>query len=92
MTLIAYLCLQHLRLQAAIGGKKKRQRAATSTQLTSHPAPAAGPSGARHAPAMSVLPNPLHPWFDDESAKVVLVPMIAGREGGPSFDMQRYEG
>jgi SRSO17 transposase len=41
MTLIAYLFLQHLRLQAAVGGKKKRQRAATSTQLTSHPAPAA---------------------------------------------------
>jgi SRSO17 transposase len=41
LTLIAYLFLQHLRLQAATGGKKKRQRAATSTQLTGHPAPAA---------------------------------------------------
>jgi SRSO17 transposase len=41
MTLIAYLFLQHLRLHAATGGKKNRQRAATSTQLTSHPAPAA---------------------------------------------------
>jgi hypothetical protein len=33
--------LQDLRLQAAKGGKKKRQRAATATQLTGHPAPAA---------------------------------------------------
>jgi SRSO17 transposase len=41
LTLIAYLFLQHLRLQAATGGKKKRPRAATSTQLTGHPAPAA---------------------------------------------------
>jgi SRSO17 transposase len=41
LTLIAYLFLQHLRLQAATGGKKKRQRAATATQLTGHPAPAA---------------------------------------------------
>jgi SRSO17 transposase len=40
LTLIAYLFLQHLRLRAAKGGKKKRQRA-TTTQLTGHPAPAA---------------------------------------------------
>jgi SRSO17 transposase len=41
LTLIAYLFLQHLRLQAAKGGKKKSQRATASTQLTGHPAPAA---------------------------------------------------
>jgi SRSO17 transposase len=41
MTLIAYLFLQHLRLQAANGGKKKSQRATAATQLTGHPAPAA---------------------------------------------------
>jgi SRSO17 transposase len=41
MTLIAYLFLQHLRLRAAKGGKKKRQRATTTTQLTGHPAHAA---------------------------------------------------
>jgi SRSO17 transposase len=41
LTLIAYLFLQHLRLQAATGGKKKRQRATTATQLTGHPAQAA---------------------------------------------------
>ena len=37
LTLIAYLFLQHLRLQAATGGKKKDRRASTTT----HPA---GPS------------------------------------------------
>jgi SRSO17 transposase len=41
LTLIAYLFLQHLRLQAATGGKKKSQRATASTQLTGDPAPAA---------------------------------------------------
>jgi SRSO17 transposase len=41
LTQIAYLFLQHLRLQAATGGKKKRQRATTTTQLTGHPAQAA---------------------------------------------------
>src|SRR5919107_3321527 len=41
MTLIAYLFLQHLRLQVARGGKKKSQRATTATQLAGHPAPAA---------------------------------------------------
>jgi SRSO17 transposase len=41
LTLIAYLFLQHLRLQAATGGKKKRQRTTTATQLTGHSAPAA---------------------------------------------------
>ena len=41
LTLIAYLFLQHLRLQAATGGKKKRQRTTTATQLAGHPAPAA---------------------------------------------------
>jgi SRSO17 transposase len=38
LTLIAYLFLQHLRLRAAPGGKKKSQRATTTTQLTGHPA------------------------------------------------------
>jgi SRSO17 transposase len=41
LTLIAYLFLQHLRLRAAKGGKKKSQRAATSTQLAGHPVHAA---------------------------------------------------
>jgi SRSO17 transposase len=41
LTLIAYLFLQHLRLRAAPGGKKKSQRATTTTQLTGHPAHAA---------------------------------------------------
>ena len=41
LTLIAYLFLQHLRLRAAAGGKKKSQRTATATQLTGHPAQAA---------------------------------------------------
>jgi SRSO17 transposase len=41
LTLIAYLFLQHLRLQAATGGKKKSRRATASTQLTGDPAPAA---------------------------------------------------
>ncbi len=41
LTLIAYLFLQHLRLQAATGEKKKNQRTTTATQLAGHPAPAA---------------------------------------------------
>jgi SRSO17 transposase len=41
LTLIAYLFLQHLRLLAATGGKKKNQRTTTATQLAGHPAPAA---------------------------------------------------
>jgi SRSO17 transposase len=41
LTLIAYLFLQHLRLRAATGGKKKSQRTTTATQLAGHPAPAA---------------------------------------------------
>jgi SRSO17 transposase len=41
LTLIAYLFLQHLRLRAAPGGKKKSQRTTAATQLTGHPAPAA---------------------------------------------------
>src|SRR3712207_2619715 len=41
MTLIAYLFLQHLRLRAATGGKKKSQRTTTATQLAGHPAHAA---------------------------------------------------
>jgi SRSO17 transposase len=41
MTLIAYLFLQHLRLQAAQRGKKKSRRATTATELTGHPAHAA---------------------------------------------------
>ena len=72
LTLIAYLFLQHLRLQAATGGKKKRQRTTTAPQLTGHPAPAARSSGAHGTSAMSDLPGPLHPWITDESAKVVL--------------------
>jgi hypothetical protein len=41
LTLIAYLSLQHLRLQAATGGKKKSQWTSTATQLTAGPAQAA---------------------------------------------------
>jgi SRSO17 transposase len=41
LTLIAYLFLQHLRLQAAPGGKKKSRRATTTTQLAGHSAQAA---------------------------------------------------
>jgi SRSO17 transposase len=41
LTLIAYLFLQHLRLQAAKGGKKKSRRTTASTQLAGHSAPAA---------------------------------------------------
>jgi hypothetical protein len=41
MTLIAYLFLQHLRLQAVQREKKKSQRTATTTQLAGHPAQAA---------------------------------------------------
>jgi SRSO17 transposase len=41
LTLIAYLFLQHLRLQAAQRGKKKSQRATTATELAGHPAQAA---------------------------------------------------
>jgi len=41
LTLIAYLFLQHLRLRAAPGGKKKSQRTTTATQPASHPAHAA---------------------------------------------------
>jgi SRSO17 transposase len=41
LTLIAYLFLQHLRLHAATGGKKKKQRTTTKTQPAGHPAQAA---------------------------------------------------
>jgi SRSO17 transposase len=41
LTLIAYLFLQHLRLQGTTGGKKKRQRTTTAPQLTGHSAQAA---------------------------------------------------
>jgi SRSO17 transposase len=41
LTLIAYLFLQHLRLRAATGEKKKSQRTTTATQLAGHPAHAA---------------------------------------------------
>ena len=41
LTLIAYLFLQHLRLQAATGGKKKGRRATPTTQLTGRSAHAA---------------------------------------------------
>ncbi len=38
LTLIAYLFLQHLRLQAATGGKKKGRRTAATTDPAGHPA------------------------------------------------------
>ena len=41
LTLIAYLFLQHLRLHAATGGKKKDQRTTAATDATRHPAHAA---------------------------------------------------
>jgi SRSO17 transposase len=41
LTLIAYLFLQHLRLQAAPRGKKKDRRTTPATELTGHPTPAA---------------------------------------------------
>ena len=77
MTLIAYLFLQHLRSRAAIGGKKKDRRTSTAPDPAGHPAHAAGSSGTRHAPAMSILPRPLHSGFNDRSAKVVLGPVSA---------------
>jgi SRSO17 transposase len=41
LTLIAYLFLQHLRLRTATGGKKKDQRASTTTDTAGHSAHAA---------------------------------------------------
>jgi SRSO17 transposase len=41
MTLIAYLFLQHLRLQAATGGEKKDRRTSTAPDTADHPAHAA---------------------------------------------------
>jgi SRSO17 transposase len=41
MTLIAYLFLQHLRLRAATGGKKKDRRTSTAPDTADHPAHAA---------------------------------------------------
>ena len=41
LTLIAYLFLQHLRLQAATGGKKKDRRASTTTDIAGYSAQAA---------------------------------------------------
>jgi SRSO17 transposase len=41
LTLIAFLFLQHLRMRAAKGGKKKGQRATTTADPAGHPAPAA---------------------------------------------------
>ena len=38
LTLIAYLFLQHLRLHAATGGKKKSQRTTTASEPAGHPA------------------------------------------------------
>jgi hypothetical protein len=73
MTLIAYLFLQHLRLRAAKWEKNKTRQTTTATDAASHPAKAARSSGARYAPAMSDLPGPLHSWFNDGSAKVVLL-------------------
>jgi SRSO17 transposase len=72
MTLIAYLFLQHLRLRAATGGKKKDRATSTATEFAGHPAHAARSSGTSHAAAMSDLQGPLHPWLTDENAKVVL--------------------
>ena len=73
MTLIAYLFLQHLRLQAANGGKKKSRRTTATTDPSSYSAQVACSSGARHASAMSHLPSSLHPLFNERSAKVLLV-------------------
>jgi SRSO17 transposase len=63
MTLIAYLFLQQQRLHAAQRGKKKARRAAAATELAGHPSPAAESYRACHAPAMSDLPGPFHPWL-----------------------------
>ena len=41
LTLIAYLFLQHLRLQAAKGGKNKARRTTATTDPAGHPAQAA---------------------------------------------------
>ena len=41
LTLIAYLFLQHLRLHAAAGGKKKSQRTTAASEPARHPAHAA---------------------------------------------------
>jgi hypothetical protein len=41
MTLIAYLFLQHLRLRAATGGKKKSHRTTAATDPAGHSAHAA---------------------------------------------------
>ena len=41
LTLIAYLFLQHLRLHAATGGKKKSQRTTAASEPAGHPAQAA---------------------------------------------------
>ena len=41
LTLIAYLFLQHLRLRAAKGGKKKIRRATATTDTAGHSAHAA---------------------------------------------------
>jgi hypothetical protein len=38
------------------------------------------------------LPSRLESTMPPHSGYVALVPMIAGPEGGPSSDMQRYEG
>jgi SRSO17 transposase len=81
MTLIAYLFLQHLRLRAATGGKKKDRGTSTATEFAGHPAHAARSSGTRHAAAMSDLQGPLHPWLTDENAKVVLEGVIKDGKG-----------
>jgi hypothetical protein len=41
LTLIAYLFLQHLRLHAATGGKKKSQRTTAASEPAGHPTHAA---------------------------------------------------
>jgi len=72
LTLIAFLFLQQQRLTAARRGKKKSRRSAPATKPAGHSSPAAGSARAHHAPAMSDLPGPLHPWLPQQSAKVVL--------------------
>ena len=62
MTLIAFLFLQHRRLQAAQRGqrgKKKAMRTASAAQPAGHPIPIARSARAGHASAMSDLPRAL---------------------------------
>ena len=62
LTLIAFLFLQHRRLQAAQRGqrgKKKAMRTASAAQPAGHPIPIARSARAGHASAMSDLPRAL---------------------------------